>query len=677
MWHNRRMSSLASVSAPISASASVHAPDPFIACVGTGPAAARVIERAADMGRESGAAWHAVYVETPALQKLPSAQRQRILETLQLAAGQGATTAVLAGSDIATMLAEHARSVGARRLLLGRSTARRMPWSVNLAARIEAAAPSVEVTTIPFEDAPGARLSAAPAHAGPRRKRYLLGAGASVLTALITLPLLPYFDLANIAMLFLLTVVLVSVRFGREASVVATLVGVAALMLAARRVSFVAGDLQYAITFLVMLAVGLITASQTAGLRYQARVARHREERSRALYEFARGLSGTLVTAQVFDITRDYIQRTFDAHATLLLPDAAGRLRYPQGAGRPGVPVMSVIDMGLAQWAFDHATAAGTGTSTMPANSFSYLPLVAPMRTRGVLVIWPEHGRSILIPEQRKQLDTFGALAAIALERVHYVEVAQEVEVKMESERLRNSLLAALSHDLRTPLTSLVGLSESLALSRPALGAPQLELATALRDEALRMSTLVANLLEMARMQDGHVQLNLQWHALEETAGSALRACRWLLAGRHVETRLPRELPLVHYDALLIERVLCNLLENAAKYTPAGAHIVVAAEVAGGEIAVSVQDDGPGLPKGREEAIFEKFTRGERESPIPGVGLGLAICRAILQAHGGTIHAGAAPQGGAQFTFKLALGTPPAPPLFDDADGVAAGEAHE
>jgi two-component system sensor histidine kinase KdpD len=287
-----------------------------------------------------------------------------------------------------------------------------------------------------------------------------------------------------------------------------------------------------------------------------------------------------------------------------------------------------------------------------------------------VLVIRPESGRALALPEQRKELGTFGALAAIALERVHYVEVARDAEVSMESERLRNSLLAALSHDLRTPLTSLVGLSESLALSKPALAPPQLELAVVLRDEAVRMGRLVANLLDMARMQGDHVILNLQWQALEEVVGSALRASARQLAGRIIETRLASALPLVRYDAVLIERVLCNLLENAAKYTPPGARVTVVAATGDGELAVTVQDNGPGLPLGREEAIFEKFTRGERESPIPGVGLGLAICRAIMQAHGGAITAHAAPGGGAAFVFTLALGAPPAlppPPIGDEA----------
>jgi two-component system sensor histidine kinase KdpD len=289
------------------------------------------------------------------------------------------------------------------------------------------------------------------------------------------------------------------------------------------------------------------------------------------------------------------------------------------------------------------------------------------MRTRGILAIKPESRRWILIPEQRQQLDTFATLAAIALERVHYIEVAQNALIHMESERLRNSLLAALSHDLRTPLTTIVGLSESLAISKET-SSREHEFAVALHDEALRMRNLVLNLLDMARIQNGEVQLNLQWLPFEEVVGSALRASQAFLVNHEVQTRLAQDLPLIHFDAVLIERVLGNLLENASKYTPAGSRIVIAAEVSGQFLEVSVSDNGPGIPHGKEEAIFEKFTRGERESATTGVGLGLAICRAIIEAHGGTIRAGASPEGGASFIFQLPLGTPPAMPQLDEAE---------
>jgi two-component system sensor histidine kinase KdpD len=242
---------------------------------------------------------------------------------------------------------------------------------------------------------------------------------------------------------------------------------------------------------------------------------------------------------------------------------------------------------------------------------------------------------------------------------VHYVDVAQQTLVRMESERLRNSLLSALSHDLRTPLTAMVGLAESLELMKPALSGGQLETARAIFAGARRMNALVNNLLDMARIQSGEVRLNLQWQPFEEVVGSALQAVRPALGERHVEVTLPGDLPLVEFDATLIERVLFNLFENACKYAPDGSLIELRAQVSGESLLVTLRDHGQGLPHGQEESIFEKFTRGSRESATPGVGLGLAISRAIVEAHRGRIWAENALEGGAQFSFALPLGTPP------------------
>jgi two-component system sensor histidine kinase KdpD len=248
--------------------------------------------------------------------------------------------------------------------------------------------------------------------------------------------------------------------------------------------------------------------------------------------------------------------------------------------------------------------------------------------------------------------------------------------VKIESERLRNSILSALSHDLRTPLTALLGLAESLALTKPGLSGVQLELAAAIRDEAARMNALVNNLLDMARLEAGEVRLNRQWQPLEEVVGSAVKAREHLLASHAIRIELPKDLPLVEFDAVLIERVLCNLLENAAKYTPAQSEIRIEAKEQGAEMHVSVADNGPGLAPGSEETIFEKFTRGARESATPGVGLGLTISRAIVEAHRGRIWAENDPAGGARFVFTLPLGTPPAMPrLPEELPAVAARNA--
>lgn len=642
-----------------------------LALIGPRPGCEKVVRSAARLAGQLGTDWHAVYVETPVLQRLPMAERERILKTLKMAEELGATTAVLSGSDIAATVADYARSHNLSRITMGRGHWT-WPWRRSHILSLAEYAPDIDLTEVSIgepESRPRAGATAGAdteddAQASIRVGAYATAAAASVGMALLATPLLAWLDLANIAMLFLLVVLLVAVRFGRGPSVLATCVSVACFdfFFVPPRFSFAVSDLQYTITFAVMLAVGLITGHLTAGLRFQARVASYRETRARALYEFARELSGVLLTEQIVETTARFVQSTFGVKATLLVPDAEQRLRLP-----PGAEPHEALDIGVAQWAFDHAESAGLGTDTLPANPLFYMPLVAPMRTRGVLAVQPQQRRWIMIPEQRQHLDTFAALTAIALERVHYIEVAQEALVNMESERLRNSLLAALSHDLRTPLTSLVGLSESLAGSRPALSAPQLELANALHAESLRMTALVANLLDMARIESGELKFNLQWQPLEEVVGSALRASRLPLTDHQVSTRLPAGLPLLRFDAMLMERVLCNLLENAAKYTPPGSSIVVQAQHVGGFVRVTVYDNGPGLPKGREEAIFEKFTRGEKESAKPGVGLGLAICRAIVQAHGGIIEATQSPLGGAAVTFTLPVGTPPEAPEIEEA----------
>jgi two-component system sensor histidine kinase KdpD len=629
----------------------------------------RTVAAAARLAALAGACWHAVLVENAQTRRRGEAARLRTLELLRQAHAQGAVTAVLEGRDAAGVVAGYAHRHGCATAVLARERA--LPWwQTTFARRLTQAAPGLDLAEVAVPASGLPAPSAGPASdsdATPVPRRYLAAIGASLGTALVALPMLPLLDVANVAMLFLLTVVLVAIRLGRGPAIAATLVGFCAVVLAAPRHQYDVSEFKYTVALAVMLAVGWITARLTSDLREQAQAAIGREARTRALYEFARALSVALQTEQVFEITRRFLARSFDARAAILLPDDGGRLRWPDAGGETEerAPVLSVLDMAAAQWAFDHAAPAGAGTATLPSNPYLYLPLLAPMRSRGVLAVRVPDVAALLVPERRELLDAFAALAAIALERVHYVDVAQDAVVRMEGERLRNSLLAALSHDLRTPLTGLVGLSESLTLSRPPLSSAQMELANALRDEARRMSTLVANLLDMARIQSGGVKLNLQWQVVEETIGSALRACRWQLGARTVETRIPRGLPLVRFDATLLERVLCNLLENAGKYTPPNAAVTIAARAEDGELRVSVCDDGPGLPAGREDALFEKFVRGRQESSISGVGLGLAICRAIIEAHDGRMRAWNQENAGACFEFSLPLGDPPPLPEPD------------
>ena len=641
----------------------------LLTCVGPDAAAERVVRAAARLAGQLNTEWHAVYVETPSLQRLAPAKREKILANLNLAQQLGATTAVIASPEIAESIIAYARKNNLSKLVIGRDPVRRLwPWQRSSGQKLALLAPDIDLIEIgraensAKENArEGVPLPpAADLESNQRRKvkrlRYVWAALTCVCVTLISVPLAALFENSNIVAIYILDVVLVGVWLGRGPAALAAVLGVCAFdfFFVPPRLSFAVSDVQYLLTFFIMLAVGLITGQLTAGLRFQARVASHREERAGSLYEFARDLSGAVQVEQVVKISDESIQRTFRANAALLLPDASGRLIATMSN-----TVGLAVEIGTAQWAFDRGQPAGSGTDTLPGSEVLYIPLRAPTKARGVLAVKAHNRRMLRIPEQRQLLDTFAALIAIALERVHYVGIAQDALLKMESERLRNSLLAALSHDLRTPLTVLGGLAESLALTAPKLSSQQLETAQAIQDEARRMSTMVSNLLDMARIESGEVKLNLQWQPLEEVVGAALDAARAMLQKHTVVVQLPRDLPLVKFDAVAIERVLVNLLENVSKYTPPGSTVTLSAQVSGEELSVSVADNGPGLPAGREEAVFQKFTRGERESATPGVGLGLAICRAIIESHQGRISAAQRPGGGAVFTFTLPLGQPP------------------
>jgi two-component system sensor histidine kinase KdpD len=340
---------------------------------------------------------------------------------------------------------------------------------------------------------------------------------------------------------------------------------------------------QHVITFAVMLAVGAIIGQLVGSMRFQARVASHREKRARTLYDFAQDLAQLQTTSAVIEKTEDYMSRHFRARVAVLVPDATGALVSPTTRG-----MTNPFDSTTAQWAYDRAQQAGAGTDTLAGNEYLFLPLKSPTRTRGVLAIRPERPRDLMIPEQRHQFEIFGALVATALERVYYMDVA------------RDALL-------------------------------------------------------MARIQAGDMKPALERKPLRELVEESLEPLRALLTKHPLTLDVPDDLPLVSVDVGLMHRVFMSLAGNVAKHTPADTPICITARVVGDRMEVAVEDTGPGLPEGREDAVFESFERGENEPARKGAGLGLAITRAIVQAHGGEIRAERRAEKGARFVFTLPL----------------------
>ena len=644
--------------------------DALLACVGPGAGGETVVRCAARLAAQTDLPWHAVFVDAPSRQRIDEAARQQALRALKLAQDLGATTAMPTGAEVAEPLVRYAREHGLSRLVLGRRAGRRR-WTLSLTERLAELTPEMDLLQVPLAQDERRRVRRFGLPAAPIRWRgWLAAAAACTLVTLAAASLQGVLELTNIVMLFLLAVVGVALRHGRGPAMLAAVLGVALfdLFFVPPVLSFAVSDMQYLITFAVMLVVALVIGQLTAGLRAQAATATERERRVRGLYRMARELSAALLPQQVAEVGEGFVRAEFGVKSALLAVDGGDRLQAVSDGGAD-------VDLAVAQWVYDKGEAAGPGTHTLTASSCLMLPLKAPMRLRGVLAVQQAPGE-LLSPERRELLDTCASLLAISLERIHYIDVARASTLQIESERLRNSLLAAISHDLRTPLAALVGLADTLELTPPALTAEQREINQAIRASALRMNALVGNLLDMARLESGAVRLRREWLPLDEVVGSALSACDALLQGRPVTLQPADDVPLLHLDAALFERVLVNLLENAAKYTPPGTPVRIGAAVQGEQVRITLDDDGPGLPPGREEAVFEKFERGDKEMATPGVGLGLGICRAIVEAHGGRLHGENRVEGGRIAGARMVITLPRGqPPLGDGSElAVQAGQ---
>jgi two-component system sensor histidine kinase KdpD len=465
-----------------------------------------------------------------------------------------------------------------------------------------------------------------------------------------------WFAPTNLAMVYLLGVVLAATRFDRRASVVTAVLGTLAFdfLFIPPIYSFAISDTQYLLTAIVLLTVGLVISALAEGLRRQARVATERERRTAALYAMTRKLA---VAASLDDIAIcvcAHIAEVFDAQALICLKRPDRTMRF---IGKTDVPVETGwTDTSIADWVITRNEIAGCGTNVLPAVDALYLPLNGTHGVVGVLIVNCLNRRQLIVSEQRRLLETFANPIAVAVEREQLRLQAHDSAFAAQNERLRSSLLNSISHDLRSPLSVMGSSASSLLEGEGQLPAgPQRQMVQTINDEAQRMTHIVNNILDMTKLESGAVQIDRQWYPLEEIVGAVLNQLKGQLGQRAVSLDIPRDLPMLHVDGVLFEKVLINLLENAAKYTAIDAHINVSASVQGSEIQVKVMDDGPGVPKGLEHLIFEKFYRAQAEGPVSGTGLGLAICKAIIEAHGGHIWTESRAEGGAVFSMTLPM----------------------
>ena len=636
--------------------------DRVLVAVGPDEQAEQLVRSGKRMADALDAAWTVVYVETPELLRLSDAERNRRIDVLRLAESLGAETVTLDGPSAAAVLLEYAQTRNATRVIVGAPKAR--GWRAWLRAstpqQLIRHARTFDVVTIAVaEERMAHRKPAGFAFPDevPRQIRWDRYAWALVTTAVCTavaFPLYPRFELSNLVMVYLLGVTVAGLRLGRAPAILSATLNVVAFdfFFVPPRYSFAVSDAQYLLTFVVMLTIALVIANLMASVRQQTRVSGARERRTALLYAMSRELVATRGIESLARVAVSHVVEVFQCQAVVLLPDHEGRLTYPRDP--PLERSLHGADLAVAQWVLDHGRQAGLGTDTLPAAPALYVPLQEGGKPLGVLAVLPTNQRRILLPEQRHLLETFAGQIGLAVERAQLAETAEGARLNAERESLRNTLLASISHDLRTPLSVIAGAGSALAQHGSALDeATRVSLARSVEQKAREMSDLVSNVLDLMRFESGHIVLRRDWQTLDDLVEAALTNLESKLKEHAVESRIPADLPPVHVDANLIVQVFSNLFDNIAKYTPPGTKVYVSAMMDGRNVRVLVEDEGPGLPVGDPERLFDKFQRGSDEGTVVGVGLGLAICQAIIHAHGGEIEAQRREGGGARFDFTL------------------------
>jgi len=634
-----------------------------LVCVGPSPWSTRLVRAAKRMADQIGAEWIAAYVETPAQLRRPPEARDSVIQTLRLAEQLGAQTITLSGPTMSEALLAYARDRNVSKIVVGKPTRTRWQRLVlgSIVDVLVQGSGDIDVYVISAGREDGTPIPAVRRRALPTdASAYATAAAAVAVATGIAWLLAPVSELSNIVMVYLLGIVVVAMRTGRGPSLMAAVLSVAAFdfFFVPPQFTFAVTDARYLFTFLVMLIVGLVISGLTVRTRSQAEAAQHREQQTATLYAMSRELASTRGVDALLQIAVRHVGEVFRSLVGVLVPGPGGVLE-PWAGGQFEV---DANDLGVGRWVFEHRQPAGLGTTTLPGASALYVPMLGSTGPVGVLGLRPPDRHAMDEPERLHQLETFAAQTALALERARLSREAQEAEVRIETERLRNSLLSSVSHDLRTPLATITGAVSTILDNRAGIdAATQRELLESVHEEAERLNRLVQNLLEMTRLESGALQLQRELHPPEEVIGAALGRLAKRLGDRRVTTKVPSDLPLVSIDDVLIEQVLVNLLDNALKYAPAGTPIEVIATATDENLTIEVADHGPGLPSGEEDRVFEKFFRG-KQIIARGAGLGLAICRGIVRAHGGRIWAQNLPGGGVAFLFTLPLSaTQPAP----------------
>ncbi len=632
----------------------------ILVCIAPNKLSTRLVRVARRMSESLHAGVLCVYVESDRQSHRSPQDRASVQQALHLAEELNMEVVLLSGHDIVSEVLHLAQRRNVTQIVVGKPIKARWRELImgSVVDELVRNSGDINIHVITGEktgEAPPMQISRK--RSGTPRSYAMTVAFVAFATAfgfLIYSPQRPYSS--DIVMIYVLGSAFISSRYGQEEAILGSLLSVMSydFFFVKPRFSFSIEEPGNLFTFAVMFGVSILIGTLSQRMRANAESASRRERRTAALYALSRQLVKSRSKKEISKAMAMSVHDILEFESVVMLPDDSGRLMPSGWSGhddhRP------VFDPAVAEWAFKHGEPAGKGTTTLPGSEALYLPLKGSGDPVGVLVVLPK-GEEVIEVSQMDLLQSLGNQSALALERANLAKESHNIRLQVESERLRNTLLSSVSHDLRTPLTSIAGAASTL-LNAPLGSEQQKELATTIYEESDRLNRLVRNLLDMTRLESGELQLNREWESAEELVGSAVRRTEDILAKHEVAVTVERDLPLLKVDGPLIEQVLINLLENAARHSPNGTKVEVKATRSGGFVRFEISDNGPGVPTGEEELIFEKFHRG-KSAASGGFGLGLAICRGVLKAHGSQIWARHRPNGGAQFVFELKADEPP------------------
>ena len=643
----------------------------ILVCVGHNPRSIRLIHAARRLAAGLRAEWIAVHVEAPSQVRPSESDLKQLADHMRLAESLGAESVTLSGQRMSEEILTYARNRNVTRIIIGKPTHARWKDKLFGSPLDEIVRGSGEIDVYVISGDVAAPHLHPPSKRAPRtgRKREWLWSFFTVSSCTVIAQLMfPYSERLDLAMIYLLGVVITASRASKWPSLFATILSIAAFdfFFVPPYYSFAVSDIRYFFTFIVMFIVSFVISRLTLRVRQQAEAARLREGRTAALYNLSRDLVRERGAKRLSEIAMKHISEMFDSQVVVLITDDQNRLTPITNGAFAFTPDQQ--ELSVAQWVYEHRQAAGLGSDTLPGAKALYLPLVASAGAIGVVGILPKTETDGFEPEQFHYLEAFANQTAIAIERSFLGEAAQRALLKAETESLRNTLLSSISHDLRTPLSAITGSATTLLQGDVLIDTEsRLDLVKTIQEEAEHLNLIIKNVLDMTRLESGAIKLNKEWQSLEEIVGVVLNRLGDRLKDHPVTVKLPANLPLIPFDGLLIEQVMVNLFDNAIKYTPKGTPLELSASESFYTVTVSLADRGPGIPLGEEERIFEKFVSGRATGG--GVGLGLAICRTIINAHGGKIWAENRPDGGAVFHFTLSsAGLPPPPKREEESE---------